>query len=385
MMPIAISALASVSALGSKPEVIWQNYLSKKPCISMTNQGDLICKLTDTDQNEIYQLKKSKNKYKNLDLSVLYAIYTAKKALQQSCWSGDDVFGINIGSSRGATGLFEKYHEEFLNNKKLSPLSSPTTTLGNISSWVADELNSTGPNISHSITCSTALHATLNAVAWITSGMCDKFLVGGSEAPLTPFTIAQMQALGIYAEGKMGDKYPCKSLDLNKQKNSMILGEGAAVMCMQNKCDDNTLATIIGVGYATEKLQHNASISPHATCIQKAMKMALKNHNKTEVDVIVTHTPGTIKGDQAEINAIKSVFGENIPALTCNKWMLGHTLATSGMLSIEFALLMMHNQFFIPVPFLKTGKHPKQINKILINAIGFGGNAVSLLLSSKKY
>ena len=350
----------------------------------MTNNGHLICKLTDADKGQIQQLKQSNSTYKNLDLSVLYAIYTAKKALQQSQWSGDDVFGINIGSSRGATGLFEKYHQAFLNNKKLSPLSSPTTTLGNISSWVADELNSTGPNISHSITCSTALHATLNAIAWITSGLCDKFLVGGSEAPLTPFTIAQMQALGIYADGKLDDKYPCRSLDLNKQKSAMILGEGAAIMCLQKKCDTNTLATIIGMGYATEKLQHNASISTHATCIQKAMKMALKNQNKAKVDVIITHTPGTIKGDQAEINAIQSVFGDNMPALTCNKWKLGHTLATSGMLSIEFALLMMHNQIFIPVPFLKAGKHPQQINKVLINAVGFGGNAVSLLLNSKK-
>ena len=72
--------------------------------------------------------------------------------------------------------------------------------MGNISSWVAHDLQTEGPEISHSITCSTALHALLNGVAWLQSGKQIKFLVGGSEAPLTPFTIAQMQALKIYAK-----------------------------------------------------------------------------------------------------------------------------------------------------------------------------------------
>ena len=80
------------------------------------------------------------------------------------------------------------------------------------------------------------------------------------------------------------------------------------------------------------------------------------------------------------INAIKKVFKDKIPALTCNKWKIGHTLGASGMLSLELALLMMENQSFVSTPFLPQNK-PKKIQTILINAVGFGGNAVSLLLS----
>ncbi|MBL4659939.1 MAG: hypothetical protein JKY19_06260, partial [Alcanivoracaceae bacterium] len=82
------------------------------------------------------------------------------------------------------------------------------------------------------------------------------------------------------------------------------------------------------------------------------------------------------------INAIKAIFTEQLPAITTNKWKLGHTLATSGMLSIELALLMFEKQHFIAVPYINNPKQPKQINTILINAVGFGGNAVSILLSS---
>ena len=73
------------------------------------------------------------------------------------------------------------------------------------------------------------------------------------------------------------------------------------------------------------------------------------------------------------------VFGNKLPALTANKWKLGHTLGASGMLNIDMAIQMLINEEFISVPYLKNTP-PKQINTILVNAVGFGGNAVSILL-----
>jgi len=67
--------------------------------------------------------------------------------------------------------------------------------------------------------------------------------------------------------------------------------------------------------------------------------------------------------------------------LTTNKWKLGHTFGTSGMLSVELAILMMQKNTFIPVPFLSKQNIKKPIKKVLVNAVGFGGNAVSILLS----
>jgi 3-oxoacyl-(acyl-carrier-protein) synthase len=283
-----------------------------------------------------------------------------------------------LGSSRGATTLFEKQYRDFLQTGKAQTLTSPTTTLGNISSWVAHDLQSDGPEISHSITCSTALHSLLNGVAWLKSGMATQFLVGGSEAPLTDFTIAQMQTLKIYA--KENQEYPCRAFDLEKKQNTMILGEGAAVCCLEIGKKENALAYIEGIGYATELLEHNTSISAEAICFQKSMKMALQNTQLSEVDVIVMHSPGTKAGDLSEFKAIEKIFGADLPLLTNNKWKIGHTLGTSGMLSIEMAILMMRHQKFVGIPFLDEKNSNKVLKKILINAVGFGGNAVSILL-----
>lgn len=380
--PISITAISSISPLGTTQNEIWESYCNKNHCFTekeFAHGKALVAQISEYTKSEIETLRLSDNKYKSLDNSVLFAIYASRNAIKDAGWKSADNFGINIGSSRGATSLFETYHEEFLQNNKTNTLSSPTTTLGNISSWVAHDLQTKGPEISHSITCSTALHAMLNGIAWINSGMSNKFLVGGSETPLTAFTVAQMQALKIYA--KRNEKFPCRALDLDKTKNSMILGEGASLSCLEQGTKDNALAVIENIGYATEVLKHNASLSTDAKCFQRSMTMAMGNLSPNEIDVMITHTPGTIKGDLAEINAIKKVFGNDYPALTTNKWKLGHTLGTSGMLNIEMAILMLQNQQFVRVPYI-TSKTPKHIKKVMVNAVGFGGNAVSIVLSA---
>lgn len=383
LIPVSIVSISSFSPLGTTPQEVWENYLKETTLIQDFQVGAKIvpaAALTEQQKLEVEALKSSDTKYNSLDNSVLYSLLASRKAVKGAGWDSNDVFGINIGSSRGATDLFEKHHSEFLETGKTAVQASPATTLGNISSWVAQDLKSTGPEISHSITCSTALHALLNGVAWLRAGMAEKFLVGGSEAPLTPFTIAQMQAMKIYST--LAGTYPCRALDPDKKVNTMVLGEGAASACLELGKVPNALAYIEGIGYATETLKHSVSISDDAECMQKSMLMALKDTRLEEVDAIVMHAPGTIKGDLSEFNAIQKIFGNEFPLLTTNKWKIGHTFGSSGLLSLEFAALMLQHNHFVGVPFVTSNEEVnKPLKKILVNAVGFGGNAVSILLS----
>ena len=111
------------------------------------------------------------------------------------------------------------------------------------------------------------------------------------------------------------------------------------------------------------------------------MKMALGDIPFSEVDAIVMHAPGTIAGDMTEYRAIQKVFGEKMPLLTTNKWKIGHTFGASGLLSLELAIMMLQMQKFIGVPFVPYKNTENLLNTILVNAVGFGGNAVSILLS----
>jgi 3-oxoacyl-(acyl-carrier-protein) synthase len=380
--PVSIMSMASVSALGADEQHVWKSYKSEKSRIESCDFGTFSALVSCIDRElwkEIEALRQIKN-YRELDPSVLLAIYVSRRAVSKAGWNSQNI-GINIGSSRGSTHLFEKYHRDFLETgaETASTLSSPTTTLGNLSSWVGHDLQSSGPTISHSIACSTALHGILNGIAWLSSGMSQYFLAGGSEASNTPFTVAQLKALRIYAE--QGKDFPCRSLDPEKRSNSMVLGEAAAVFCLEKGKKSGAMGVIEGVGFATEPLTHNISISTDADCFQRSMRMALNGMNPEEIDVIVTHAPGTLKGDSSELLAIEKVFKNHQPALTSNKWIIGHTLGASGAMSLEMAVLMLGEQEFVGVPFLDGQKAPKRLSKVMVNAVGFGGNAVSLVIT----
>lgn len=378
---IGISGWGSISALGSNYDELHQNYLHPQHLFQKKEDLNTWCATLSDESEQVLQSVQQINKnYQSVDRSVLMAIHAAEKAVQHAGWQSITNIGINIGSSRGATDLWEHAFQDFAENpaQKLSPLTSPTTTLGNIATWVAHHLQVSGFTMSHSVTCSTALHALANAIVWLESGRCERFLVGGSEAPLTPFTIAQMKALRICANDE-NHPYPCRALDLNKNTNTMVLGEGAACFALE-KNPKNPIAWIVGLGYANEKIDTATSTSEVG--LREAMRMALQEAKLTTVDVLVCHAPGTRLGDAMEMRAVEHVFGKNIPFCTSNKWKIGHTLGASGAMSLEAALMMFVNQHVIEIPYLAPDLYqkPLEINTIMVNATGFGGNAVSVIL-----
>lgn len=377
--PVYIHSIASISALGMTSAEIWNNYLHENSLfqkLEATNKEYWVSKLSDAASSFLNTIISSDSKYKHLDKSVVMAILVARKCFENSNFSNINI-GINFGSSRGATTLFEKYHTDFIKEGLVSTFTSPATTLGNISSWVSHDLQTNGPEISHSITCSTGLHALLNGIAWLQSGMANQFLVGASEASLTPFTLSQMTALKVYSNDETTLANRC--LDFEKTSNTLVLGEAAACLSL-SLSSEKAIAKITGIGFATEILSSSTSISTEAECFQKSMKMAIGSYTVDDIDAIVMHAPGTIQGDKTEFEAIKKVFGNQLPLLTSNKWKVGHTFATSGLLSVELAILMLQNQYFIETPFYKNQITTKKLRSVLVNAVGFGGNAVSVLI-----
>ena len=380
---ISIVGMGSISPLGHERHEVWQSYLSEGHLLSNKAVSDTLFAvgaLRTEALSQIALLQQESPKYKDLDPTVLYAMYAARQALCEAGWPTDKDFGVNIGSSRGATTLFEQYHAQYLAQGKTTPLASPTTSLGNIASWVMQDAKGKGIAISHSITCSTALHALVNAVAWLHADMAEAFLIGGSEAALTPFSLAQMKALKIY--GDAAAPYPSQPLLSSKEKSTMVLGEGAAVFALEKGSSPRALATIRGIGYASEPITHPVAISADAQALRRSMQQALEGIDPAEVDVVIPHATGTLKGDQAEYLALAEVFGTNLPLLTSHKWKIGHTFAASGALAMEMAILMLQQQHFLPIPYLSTAPE-RPLKNILINATGFGGNAVSVLISKK--
>lgn len=384
-MKLGIKGMGSISPLGCTDKEVWKAYLREQSFLSKSKHGiheDFMGKLHGASERAVETLKSEHKNYQYLDKTTLLAMYAAKQAFEQSDWEEHELFGVNIGSSRGAAETYENLHEEFLqgNKEKVRTLTSPLTTLGNVAFWTAHHVGGGNPALSHSITCSSAFHALLNAHVWIKAGEVDKFIFGGAEAPLTPFFIEQMKALRVYTREE-GD-FPTRALDLDKNNNSMALGEGAAAFCVEKwNPSTNYLAVIQGIGYATEPIQHHTSVSKDGLALKLAMEMAIGNTSLRDIDAIVMHAPGTIKGDASEMEAVKQLFGAKSPHLLSNKWKIGHTLGSSGALSLELAIMMLQHQMLIDIPYLNKKNRACDLSQILVNATGFGGNAVSVLIS----
>lgn len=324
--------------------------------------------------------------YKRLDRSVIMAIGAARQAVKHTGWSQCKGIAVNIGSSRGPTHTWEDFFREFQTSgyKRVSAMASPFTTAGNIASWVGQDIKADGLNFTHSLTCGSALHAIGNGLAWLKSGMCDRFLAGASEAPLTDFTIAQMKALRIYASGETD--FPCQPFNLTQ--NSMVLGEASAMFCLErteNIEKAEPLASISGFGTHTETIKTPTSISADGEAFYFAMKAAVEDAEEIP-DMIIAHAPGTIAGDRAELNAVERLFTGKKPYLYSNKWQIGHTLGAAGGMNMILGLNILKTKLIpiFPYPIWFDQEPPKKVNNILINAMGFGGNAVSVMVSRLK-
>ncbi|RTQ48911.1 beta-ketoacyl-ACP reductase [Hymenobacter gummosus] len=333
-------------------------------------------------------LRRSRPAYRTLDRSVLLALLTARRATAAAGWSSPGTtehaapaaLALSIGSSRGATERLEAFHAEYLRTGAAAPAASPLTTLGNVASWVADDLGRARAAISHSSTCSTALQALGNALAWLRAGLAGRFLAGGTEAPLTPFTLAQMRAVGIYSELPAAD-WPCRPGAGGP--STFVLGEGAAVFALeavpagQVQSGDLVLES---VGFGFEATGTKTGLTPDGQHFQQAMRQALQlaGLGPADIDLAVLHSPGTRAGDAAERAALAAVFGAELPACASNKWLLGHTLGASGALSLAWALALLRGAPLPPLPFASwLHQHPlrRPLRRVLVNAAGFGGNA----------
>lgn len=344
-------------------------YLSgEKRLIDKTEKRYAFCLSKDVDAklNAIEQKHKA---FKGVDRSVLFVLYLADQLEQSIDPKG---LGINVGSSRGATGLWEKNHKNFMDEEKLNIKSSPLTTAGNISTWLAQYLKTDSVTNSFSITCSSFHHAFLNAVAWLGSGMSERFLVGASEASNTPFTLEQLDILGIY--NKEGN---CRPFDF-ENPTGLLLGEGAGLFVL-DKDPKDSIAELIGWGISMEQIQSATAMNKEGLGYEKSMMSALKMAGIDNIDLVIAHAPGTKMGDRAEWSAVKKVFGED-QYVQSVKGLFGHSLGASGAQSMAYALDFMKNRKVMP-SVASLGEPKKQEFKtVLINAAGFGGNVVSIIL-----
>ncbi|NQX91809.1 MAG: hypothetical protein HRT74_06745 [Flavobacteriales bacterium] len=295
----------------------------------------------------------------------------ALSALQQLNQT-EEVSFVNVGSSRGATGLWEQHYQSFLKTGRVPAVSSPLTTMGQISSFLASQMTGNPLTLEHSMTCSTSLQAVINAYRHLSANSSNKFAIaGGTEAPLTPFTIAQFESLRIL--NKQASKYlgPLHSSDYG-----IAMGEGAGLVLLSRN-GQGAKYKITGIGEHFSSGDHLVDL--HPDILTMSMEKALSQSQNRDVDAVLAHATGTKNGDEIEKKSISHVLG-NIPVLS-NKWVFGHTFGASGIFNLIWACQLLDGwQPNVPESHLHAHPKVEQPKAIMVNAVGFGGSAVSMVV-----
>lgn len=408
MAQIGIYSSSSLSAAGWGFQSLVNRLNSQKPPEVMEKYAG--CSLPAEAELQIRDYKRSSKLFYDLDKTALLSAMVAEAACSKFNLSKMGLeTGIAVGSSRGPTGLLESSITHFLESGSVPTCTSPLTTYGNLASTVAQHLKLYGSLTAHSATCTGGLISLLQGIAFIKSNMSKAFLAIATEAPLTPFTFAQMKALRILADISSNNPYPCRPLALQSNSEDytgLILGEASAAFLLASSEEQSfkgitPLAILSSVASASEPIPSATGITPEGSHLVATMKNAIKMSGNPMIDLVLMHAPGTKQGDSAEIAAITEVFKDyqQFPALYSTKWLTGHTFATSGLLSLEVAIALFQGNGLnqLPYPTRKINKKEasdkteevdivssildKKPQHILINCAGFGGLAASAVVS----
>ncbi len=293
---------------------------------------------------------------------------------------------VVAGSSRGAADLLELSYSSWKSGERISPKTSPLTTSGILSSSVSREHGLHGPGFTISSACSTGLHTVGIASMMIRLGHCGQAMVLSSESCITSFTLNMLKQARVYGKG-ICDEFPCRPW--SDQSNGMILSEGAGAIYLTNDRGAYPICAIAGYGAATERVSLTG-VSDDGAALVEAMGKACKDAGvlPADIDVVVGHGSGTLRGDLGEIAACNRFFEGRVPPVCVHKWMTGHMLGASSLYSLIVATELFN--------FPKLPRHPyahhrdlissdsidlHQCNNILCLSLGFGGNAAAIILT----
>ena len=275
--------------------------------------------------------------------------------------------------------------------KRIGPFAVPkamsSTCSANLSTWFKTK----GVNYSISSACSTSANCIGNALEMIQWGKQDMMFAGGGEE--LDWTLSEL----FDAMGAMSSKFnatPAKaSRAYDKNRDGFVISGGGGILILE----ELEHAKARGAKIYAEMTGYGATadgadmVAPSGEGAVRCMQMALENV-KAPVDYINPHATSTPVGDIPEINAIREVFGDKMPAISATKSLTGHSQGAAGVHEAIYTLLMMQNGFICESANIE-GLDPAieganivrkridnvQINTALSNSFGFGGTNASLV------
>ncbi len=335
----------------------------------------------------------------NLDRVAQFALGAAAQALAASGLdpkADPDRVGVCWGTGMGGAQTLESSYERVYgkNDWRLRPLAVVMAMNNAAGSNVAVKHGLRGPFANFSTACSSSAMALGEAMRAIEGGRADAMVAGGSEALLTPGTLAAWFALRTLAPADAADPAAsCKPFD--KRRAGLVLGEGAAAFVLEDEAHARARGAHIhgyltGYGNTCDAVHMSR---PDRDGQVRAMRLALKEAGLAPdaIGYINAHGTATVVGDVVECEAISAVFGESTVPVSSTKSMHGHLLGGAGALEFAAAMLALEDGLLPPTAFLAepdpackvrhvtAAERTAPPRAVMSNSFAFGGSNVVLI------
>ena len=367
-------------------------------------------RLTSRIAGEVHEFDASgvvdRKDQRRLDRYMLFGLVAAREAMDQAGLperlEGDlaERTGVLLGTGLGGvTSLSDNISINALRGPdRISPFfiayGIPNVGAGQ----VAISFGMTGPNFSISSACATGGHAIGEAWETIRRGDAEVMVAGGAEAGMTESMVGgftAMRALSTRNDDPHGASRP-----FDMGRDGFVIAEGSGVVVLEalehaEARGATPLAELVGYG-ATADASHITLPAPGGIGAVRAARRALEKAGlqPTDVDHVNAHATSTPEGDKAELQAIRTIFGEHSPklAVTANKSMLGHTLGAAGAIE-AIVTIQSIREGCIPPTINLTDPDPaaegldltphiaarRDVRIALSNSFGFGGQNTALV------
>lgn len=326
-----------------------------------------------------------------------YAAIAMRDAIKDSGLDQNDVSNERTGiiaGSGGASSANQVMAADILRERglrRVGPYRVTQTMSSTVSACLATTFKIKGLNYSISSACSTSAHCIGNGMEQIQLGNQDIIFAGGGEEEHWSMSCL-FDAMGALSS-KYNDNPTKASRAYDSNRDGFVISGGGGMIVLEElehakARGAKIYAELVGYGATSDGAD---MVSPSGDGAARCMQIALKNSKKS-IDYINSHGTSTPAGDIVELNAVKKVFGENIPHISSTKSLSGHSLGAAGVHEAIYSLIMMKNNFIaksaniekidpeaINLPIVTKRLDNFNINSIMSNSFGFGGTNASLI------
>lgn len=347
-----------------------------------------------------------KREAKKMDRFTQFAAVAAYQAMENAGFTKDnlnpDEFGVILGCGIGGLATLEEQHTNLLNKgpRRVSPFTIPMMISNLAAGQVAILLNAKGPNMTIVTACASATNAIGEAFKMIQRGAAKAILTGGTEASITPLSIAGFASMK--ALSTRNDSPGSASRPFDGERDGFVMGEGAGIIMLESlehaqQRGARILAELVGYGTHTDA-HHITAPDPDGAGASKAMEKALEDAKvaPTSIGYINAHGTSTDYNDRLETLAIKNVFGSHASSLkiSSTKSMTGHLLGAAGGVEAIACVLALQEQTIPPTINYENKDESCDLNYVpnkaqqasfqyaLSNSLGFGGHNACILIKS---